>query len=288
VRSILILFSLLITSSVSAVPILVDDTKIIIPNPEGFVAVTPKMSTLYEFQKQFIAPMNVEFQTFISKNDALIALKNEIPDLTRRFSVQTAKTLVNITVTKSDFIKLKNIIKSQNDEILKKAEKALGKMMGDLNSNFSEQYDMDLALSVSQMVPLPVHEETDRTLAYSMYVKYDMKDENGNPSPFVSVVTATFIHIKGKVLFMYSYAEESSLEWSKMMSAEWTKNTVKANPSDLKSSIKESLPASISKIDWSQVGVKALTGAFIGLIIGLDLKSYASFVALRYNATKGA
>lgn len=268
-RSILILFSLLITSSVSAVPILVDDTKIIIPNPEGFVAVTPKMSTLYEFQKQFIAPMNVEFQTFISKNDALIALKNEIPDLTRRFSVQTAKTLVNITVTKSDFIKLKNIIKSQNDEILKKAEKALGKMMGDLNSNFSEQYDMDLALSVSQMVPLPVHEETDRTLAYSMYVKYDMKDENGNPSPFVSVVTATFIHIKGKVLFMYSYAEESSLEWSKMMSAEWTKNTVKANPSDLKSSIKESLPASISKIDWSQVGVKALTGAFIGLIIGL-------------------
>jgi len=246
-----------------------DYYKIIIPNPEGFVAVTPKMSTLYEFQKQFIAPMNVEFQTFISKNDALIALKNEIPDLTRRFSVQTAKTLVNITVTKSDFIKLKNIIKSQNDEILKKAEKALGKMMGDLNSNFSEQYDMDLALSVSQMVPLPVHEETDRTLAYSMYVKYDMKDENGNPSPFVSVVTATFIHIKGKVLFMYSYAEESSLEWSKMMSAEWTKNTVKANPSDLKSSIKESLPASISKIDWSQVGVKALTGAFIGLIIGL-------------------
>lgn len=268
-RPSLILFLLLITSSVSAASILVDDTKILIPNPKGFIAVTSKMSTLYEFQKQFVAPMNVEFQTFISKDDAPIALNNEIPELTRRFSVQTTKTLVNITVTKSDFLKLKNIIKSQNNEILKKAEKALGKMMGDLNTNFSEQYDMDLALSVSQMVPLPVHEETDRTLAYSMYVKYDMKDENGNPSPFVSVVTTTFIHIKGKVLFMYSYADESSLEWSKMMSAEWTKKTVKANPSDLEYSIKESLPAPISRIDWAQVGVKALAGAFIGLIIGL-------------------
>ena len=106
-RSILILFLLLITNSVSAIPILVDDTKIIISNPSGFVAVTPKMSTLFEFQKQFVAPTNVEFQTFISKNGESIALKNEIPELTRRFSVQTAKTLVNVTVTKSDFLKLK-------------------------------------------------------------------------------------------------------------------------------------------------------------------------------------
>ena len=96
-----------------------------------------------------------------------------------------------------------------------------------------------------------------------------MQDELGNPAPFVAVVTATLVQVKGKVLFLYSYAEESDLEWSKEASHNWASDVVMSNPSDFQASVKETLPSSISGLDWRQVAIKASIGAFIGLIIGL-------------------
>jgi hypothetical protein len=58
---------------------------------------------------------------------------------------------------------------------------------------------------VSQMVPMPAHEETDRTLAYSALMKYEMKDENGNPAPFVAVVTATMRGVRRRSPILGGY-----------------------------------------------------------------------------------
>jgi hypothetical protein len=240
-----------------------------IPNPNGFSPVTQQMAVLYDLQKQFVAPTNEEFVAFIPERDVPAVLRDEIPDLPRRFTVQTAKSLIGVSVSTSDFVKLKNTIKSQNDELMKKVEKELPGLMKQMNEGITKKYDVDLAFSVSQMVPLPVHEDADRTLAYSALVKYDMKDEHGKPAPFVVVFTATFVHVKGKVLFLYSYAEESGLEWSKEASRQWANAVIAANPSDLQASVKEALPSAISGIDWGKVGAKAVAGAIIGLIIGL-------------------
>ncbi|MCX4027954.1 hypothetical protein H0A36_19625 [Endozoicomonas sp. SM1973] len=268
-RSIIFALLLLSSSLIWASEISVGGVDLNIPVPEGYSAVTPEMAVLYEVQKQFVAPMNEEFVTFIPDGFVDMVLRDEIPELPRRFTVQTAKSLISIAVTSSDFEALKKTIKSQNSELMKKVEAQLPELMGKMNEGIKEKYDVDLALSISQMVPMPVHEETDRTLSYSSLVKYDMKDEMGNPAPFVSVVTATFVHIKGKVLFLYSYAEESDLEWSKKASHEWVSSIVNSNPSDFQESIIEKVPSSVSRIDWGQVGIKAVIGALVGLIIGL-------------------
>lgn len=197
-----------------AADISVGGVSLAIPNPNGFSPVTPQMALLYDIQKQFVAPTNEEFIAFIPERDVPAALKDDIPDLPRCFTVQTAKSLIGSSVSTSDFAKLKDIIKTQNDELMKKVEAQLPGLTKQMNDEgLTKKYDVDLAFSVSQMVPMPVHEETDRTLAYSSLVKYDMKDEQGNPAFFVAVVTATFAHVKSKVLFLYSYAEESGLEW---------------------------------------------------------------------------
>jgi hypothetical protein len=236
-----------------------------IPNPRGFAVVTPRMATVYEFQKQFVAPTNEQFIAFIPESAVPLALKNEIPDLTRTFAAQTAKTLVSASVSSSDFLKLKQMIKNQNEELMKKVEKDVPGLMGKINQGITKKYDIDLAFSLSQMVPLPPHHETDRLLAYSSFVKYNMNDASGNPASYVAVLTATFVHVKSKVLFLYS----SGLEWSRELSKQWADAVVAANPSDLQSSIKESLPSAVTGIDWSKVGAKAVAGAFIGLIVWL-------------------
>lgn len=264
------LVMLLLAPSISgATDISVGGVSLAIPSPDGFSPVTPQMALLYEVQKQFVAPTNEEFVAFIPERDVPAALKDDIPDMPRRFTVQTVKTLIGASVSTSDFAKLKNVIKTHNDELLKKVEAQLPGLTKQMNEGIAKKYNVDLAFSVSQMVPMPVHEETDRTLAYSALVKYDMKDEHGNPAPFVAVVTATFAHVKSKVLFLYSYAEESGLEWSKEASRQWANAVVTANPSDLHASVKEALPSAVSGIDWGEVGAKAMAGAIIGLVIGL-------------------
>ena len=227
------------------------------------------MAALYELQKHFVAPSNIEFLGFVSEQAVPIALKGEIPDLTRRFTLQTAKSLVNQSATRADFDKLIIVVKSQNDEIKKKVEAAVGESVEKINEGFTEQYDIDLAMSVSQIIPLPVHVETDRSLAYSAFIKYSMNDAAGNPAPFVVAMTLTFIHVKGKILFLYSYADESGLEWSRSTSKQWAGALIESNPSDFQSSINELLPAAVTAIDWRQAGEMALLGAFIGCLIGL-------------------
>lgn len=261
---------LLLASTVSgASNIAIGGVSLEIPDPAGFSPVTQRMTELYDLQKQFVAPSNEEYIVFIPEQDVPAALRGDIPDLPRRFAVQTAKSLISISVSSSDFAKLKDIIKSQNDVLREKVQRELPGLMKKINDGIARKYDVDLALSVSQMVPLPVYEETDRTLAYSALVKYSMNDAAGNPAPFIAVVTATFTHVKGKVLFLYSYAEEAGLEWSQEASKRWASAVVAANPSDFQSSVKEFLPSAVTGIDWGKVGAKAVAGAFIGLIVGL-------------------
>lgn len=240
-----------------------------IPSPTGFSPVTQQMTVLYELEQQFVAPTNTEYAAFIPEPQVAAALKGDVSNLSRRFTVQTPKNLVETSVSTADFATLKSIIKSQNTELMKKVEAQMPGLMKQLNEGFRSKYNVDPAFSVSQMLPMPAHEETDRTLAYAALVKYDMKDASGKPAPFVIVVTTTFAHVRGKVLLLYCYAEESGLEWSRESARQWGNAIVAANPSDQQTSVKEAMASASSGFDWKKVGSKAMVGAIIGLIIGL-------------------
>jgi hypothetical protein len=252
-----------------ATDISVGGVSLAIPNPDGFSPVTPQMTTLYEIQKQFVAPTNEEFAAFIPDRDISAVLKDEIPDLPRRFTVQTSKELIRASVATSDFAKLKNIIKTQNNELIKRTKAQLPGVTKQINEGINKKYGVDLAFSISQITPMPVHAETDRILAYSALVKYDMKDENGIPASFVSASTITLVHVKSKVLILNSYAEESGLDWCREVSRQWAKAVVAANPSDFHTSVKEALPPAVSGINWEKAGVKVAVVIISGLIIGL-------------------
>lgn len=268
-RTIVVALLLLVSAATGSSRISIGGVDLEVPSPTGFAPVTADMVRLFNFQKQFVAPTNEEFVGFVSEEGIPLALKGDIPDLRRRFSVQTAKSIVSRSVSRSAFASLKDTIKTQNDDYTKKAQAELSKHMGRLNSELTKQYDLDVALSVSNMVPLAIHEDTDRTLAYSAFVKFEARDDSGVSTPVVSVVTSTFVHIRSKVLFLYCYADEDGLDWSRRTSAAWAAAVVAANPSDLPASLRESLPAGVTSIDWGKVGTRAAVGAMIGMIVGL-------------------
>lgn len=268
-KSYLIVLLFFIPTTGWSSPINVGGTVLEIPNPPGFAELTPQMNTVYQLQRQLVAPNNEQFVAFIAESEIPRAIKNEVPDMERTFSVQTSKTLVGISVSSADFLKIKKFIKTENEEVFKKVEKEIPGLMDKANKGITKQFGVDLALSMSQMIPFPAHQETDRSLAYSIFIKYKANDESGKQISSVSVVTATFIHVKGKVLFLYASAEEGGLQWSRDISEQWSNAVIAANPSDVQSSVKEVIPSAVTGIDWGKVGANTLGGAIIGLVIGL-------------------
>ena len=102
------------------------------------------------------------------------------------------------------------------------------------------------------------------SIAYSLFAKYNVYDEFGYPATHRSIATAAVAHVKGKELFLYSYAEEDQLDWNRVISNQWVKSVVEANPSDFLSSAKESPPSAVNRIDWGRAARAGIIGGLIG------------------------
>ncbi|MDX1253383.1 MAG: hypothetical protein IDH49_14250 [Gammaproteobacteria bacterium] len=221
-KKLLAVFLSLLSAAGWAGTISVGDTVLNIPDPPGFVPLTEKMKLVYDHQQMFVAPTNQQFIAFVSKSDTSRLLKKDIPNLLARlFSVQMDKRLIARYFTKSEFAQLKGSIKAQHAsvELTNKIEELLEKALSDLGQG--DQH--------SQMIMLPIHEETDSTLAYSAFVVGHIDNGDGVVTPHVSVFTVTLVNVKGKALFLYSTAERNGLEWSQTISKQWSSSVVTAN-----------------------------------------------------------
>ncbi len=273
-----LLFLFFVPAVSSANTVSIGGTEIVIPNPPGFVAVTPhtpQMARLRDLIEKFVAPPNELLIWFIPEESIPIVLKDATPQFTRHFLIQTPQALAKAptSVSHSYFLEMKEILKARQDEMVKKAERFMSDLLESAKEEISEEYNVNLDASISQIVPFPVHEETNRTIAFSFLTKGKANDEFGNPVPYGSASTSTAIHVKGKVLFLSSTAEETGLEWSRQISKQWADAVIAANPPDLQSSLKESLPSAVTGTNWSRVVAGWAVVLIVSFIGGLILRS---------------
>lgn len=256
-----------------AADILVGDVFIHVPAPAGFSPVTRQMRELYELQKQFVAPSNEEFVAFIPEDDVATASAGGIPDLTRRFTVQAERSMTRARISASDFNQLKRSLISEHDTLVKQFEKEFPGLIQNINDGVMRRHDIDAAVSAVRMIPFPVHEQTESTIALSSLVTYMMTDGDGNALTHVTVITTTFAHVNERVLFLYAYAEEDGLEWSRDASTRWANALVLANASDQQSSASGSGSSAGGGFGWSRVGRTAIFGAGGGLLVALAVQA---------------
>jgi len=264
----LLLCGLLISEgSLISAEILVGTTRLSIPTPEGYSLVTSNMQPFAEVAERFVPPINEQFALFVPEAEAIAAARGEIPQFERKFYIQTSKKLVHPFVSSVDFAELKRAIKTQNADALKEAERQMPGLLQKVNEGIAQDYKVNLNLAVDQMVPLPPHYETERGLAYSMFLKFRANDESGKPTVFEGSATATFVHLQGKVLFLYVNAEKSALQWCRNESQRWADAIIAANPSTGEIAAREER-SSRSGFNWNKVLTNALIGAVIGGIVG--------------------
>jgi|GEM_PF-759011 len=267
-KCILLICSFAVSSElVLGADISIGGTAFSVPAPAGYALVTNNMKPYSEFAMRFVPPSNMQFALFLPEAEAACAARGEMPNSVRRFYVQTAKIIVEPFVSTADFAEMKQSIKARNAEILKKAEAEIPGLLDEVSRGISEDYIVDLNLSMNQMLPFDPHYETERALAYSMIMKYNVNDENGRPSVFEAVGTLTLVHLKGKILFLYANAEKAGLDWSRAESRKWADMLIAANPSVGDIAAREASPARHG-FDWQKVVERAILGAIIGGIVG--------------------
>jgi len=244
-------------------------TQLTIPEPAGYVRAAP--GTAYDrLQENAVVPQNQRLASFVPAEALAAVERGEIPAIQRALSVQTPKAAIDHTVSKSDFKELKKFVTEQNAELTKTVEKRFPDAVKTVNERLKGEYGAKLDFSLSGMVPLGTHDDTERSLAFSMFVTYDLTDAAGKATNLAGVVTATFLHVRGKVLFLYVNGSEKDLEWTRATARSWAAAVIAANPSDARTLAEENRRS--RGFDWSRVGRSALIGAGIGGVIAVILQ----------------
>ncbi len=252
------------------VEINVGGTRLEVPAPEGFVLI-PDNTDYAKLARRAVPATNEQYAIFATEADAALATKGGIPAAGRTFFVQVMKSVIHQTVSDSDFAQVKALIKNQNEEMLKQAAKDIPGLLDQVNKGISEDFKVDVNLTLNKMVPMPVHLETDRAMAYTLLMKFNANGPDGSPTEVEGVVTATLVHLKGKILFFYANSEVGSVNWSREAAKKWVDAAIAANPSSASSygttGGKLSLVDQVKKW-WGTMTGKVVIGGIIGGLIG--------------------
>ncbi len=259
---------LVLAESAAAATFDVGGTQLEIPPPKGCTRVTEKMGALHRLCQRMVDPMNDTLAYYIVESDVPIALAGKVPPLNRYFILKAPAdpNLKRRVVTAKDFAEIKSALRRQNKEIFKTVESKLPEMMGKTSQSIRREFDVDIALRVSDMVPLDPHYETDNAMAYSLYARVQTSTEGVNANHVVAATT-TFMDAAGKIVYLYCYAPQGDLEWTREASKAWAADITAGNaPPPAPSSGARGVP-------WESVIPKAITGVLLACLGGLILRA---------------
>ncbi len=256
-----------ISLSVGAVDIDVGGRQVTVTIPGGYTELTPNMSPYYETTQAYIAPSNYRYLSLIPKAKADALLSGEIVELERYMNVESEKGISTQSVSAAMFDEFRGILRTQLDETFEEVSKRLPGMFDEANAKLSESFDVDIALSTENMVPLPIHLDSTNALAFSMYINFEFSINDEDMGSDVVAGTMLFLHVKDKVLFLYVYGPESDLEWTRDFAANWAVQIIAANP--VSAEVKRALDRPVSHgVNWDRVLENAVLGGLIGVFIG--------------------
>lgn len=247
-----------------------------LPAPEGFVRVTETMTNLYRLALSAENPKDETLGFFVPMAVAEDALRGGVPPYEKWLLVKIDKALREMAVDAKKFAVVKQLAKSQNKAVREEVAKrlpSLAKQLGQPSPGAPEANAA--AVNLPGMVPLPPHQETEGSLAWSMFANYGA----GGTTEDVAA-TRTILNIGDRVLNLYAYAFKQDLDWTRSASAAWTQNVMAANP-DLHPSGSAALTPNASTKNPTSNRPSLATVLVGGVIAGMAILAIMFFVSRR-------
>lgn len=221
--------ALVLSISLSAKDFDVGGSRIKIPEPKGFALVTSEMMPLYNIAMKMPDPTNDTLAFYIS--DALIgrAMGGEIPSYKRYMLVKVFRELRTRRLTSEDFADLSRGVETNIEAAIEKITKQLPGLLKKSSELLESELDVDVAMDVTQMVPLTVHYRDNRAFAFSMYLKMSINADGRPVEPAILSATITFALVGERMVYFYVYGAKEDLEWTRNASREWTNAVFQLN-----------------------------------------------------------
>lgn len=257
----------------------VAQTTLEIPAPQGFVLVTPEMVEVFDYSRLVDEAdlLNENMAFYISAAEAPAALQGELPELTRNFTLKVNRNLKEAVVGSANFSELKKATQREYQQIINQLKAKDPGIYQRLNKGVQEQFDLESAIEVSQLVPFETHYETPQALAVSMYLTINVPleeegEDEAETKEDISAATATVMNVGGKLLFLFCYAPQEDLEWTRTASQAWTENIIAANAAPpLVSPAAPPLESEEQKQD-NQLAKWGIAGLVLLLVLALFVK----------------
>lgn len=199
-----------------------------IPSPVGFSAVTSDMSNVQAFLAPFVPASNEELISFIPESAVPVARQGQIPDLTRRFSVQMPKKHDQQSVSLAEFQAFKDLVRSKNAEFIRRFENQYPQILAELRDTTVMPKNAISSIHIDQAIPLPVHKEGNDVISYSLLLRYRIYTPHDSAS-YISVASSAYVRVKGRLLFLYCFADKDDLEWSRQSLDNWADSILGSN-----------------------------------------------------------
>ena len=247
--------------SALAVEINVGGARLNIPAPEGYAPVTSDMQPYAETAKQFVSPSSQQFALFIPDEFIAIARKGGFPDTTRRFEVWAPRVIIGKTVSKESFDDLKKGLNAQNEENIKQIDAEFPDIRKKIAGILSKNFDASIGITGGRMIPLPVHDESGRSIAFSSLTSYTVETGGGESLPLEAAITTTYLLVREKVIVLYVADLNKDLAWSRAAAKAWADVILAENASGGASASDGAGAAVVSGTDGSAGAAGSAGGA---------------------------
>ena len=209
----------------------IGSTPIYLPAPDGFTEVGQGSPDIMARFTTFTPPSNKLLAVYFTHADATRLRQGQQPDLSSYIMVQTHRRSLEQDMSQAEFDNLRNIIRTQQQELLEQGRKRANELLHERRSQISSQTGANTQLSVQDMALKGVFADTPRVISLAAVNKYNVQVD-GKPSSFEVAGASSVIYLKNKSLFVYvfeKYEGAHNLENIRNTSTVWSQKILRDN-----------------------------------------------------------
>ncbi|GAA0208495.1 hypothetical protein GCM10009123_14950 [Kangiella japonica] len=204
-----------LASFTAAKEVIIGDVTIKLPLQEGFMEL-PETHFYTEFMQDFTPQTNELLVIQAPKDELTQTLEMKGEQFSTSIVIQTFKGTKYRQVSKAEFGQIKDFMKQNFEQISETLKQRINSEMDASSSKVSNKYDVDVALSITDMVPLEIFADTANHYGSTYLMKSSVAvdgeaEDNDNVLMAINVML-----VKGKIIYLYVYnldeGEESHQE----------------------------------------------------------------------------
>ena len=205
-----------LTSFTAAKEVTIGDVTINLPLQEGFVEL-PETHFYTEFMQDFTPQTNELLVIQAPKNELTQSLEMKAEQFSKSIVVQTFKGTKYRQVSKEEFGQVKDFMKQNFQQISETLRQRINNEMDASSSKVSNKYDVDVALSITDMVPLEIFAETENHYGSTYLMKSSVAVDGEAADNDNILMAINVMLVKGKIIYLYVYSADESEDGNKVL-----------------------------------------------------------------------